>query len=397
MSSRKIKVSGVGCCLVDRIYDHVDFSSEIFARYMSRIHGDGGLIPGALEFEENLEHFAGRKFVEILPELTSGMAADKENIGGPCIVALINAAQMTCGKTEFSFYGCSGDDRVGIDLRNALSKTPVNLDHYRIEEGAETASTTVLSDPGFDDGHGERIFVNTIGASWKYMPEELDASFYDSDIAVFGGTALVPSIHKDLDKLLLKARNAGCLTIVNTVYDTLDDRANPGKRWPLGSSDEAYKNIDLLIADREEALHLSGCDNIDDALRFFREKGTKAAIVTNGSKNTSYFSAGGRFKEVEDSKMPVSEAVNERLRKGDVKGDTTGCGDNFVGGVIASLASQMYDNRKELDLSEACCWGTVCGGFACFYYGGTFMEKRPGEKLELMKPYYDAFLKQIVS
>jgi sugar/nucleoside kinase (ribokinase family) len=395
MSNRKIKVSGVGCCLVDRIYDHMDFKSETFSRYMSRIHGDGGLIPGALEFEENLEHFAGRKFVEILPELTSGKAADKENVGGPCIVALINAAQITGGKAEFSFYGCSGDDGVGNELRNALSKTPVNLDHYRIEKGAETASTTVLSDPGFDEGHGERIFVNTIGASWKYMPEELDASFYDSDIAVFGGTALVPSIHKDLDRLLLKAKNAGCLTIVNTVYDTLDDRANPGKRWPLGSSDEAYKSIDLLIADREEALHLSGCSNIDDALRFFRDKGTKAAIVTNGSKKTSYFSVGGRFKEVGDSKMPVSEAVVERLGKGNIKGDTTGCGDNFAGGVIASLALQMVGGRKKLDLSDACCLGTVCGGFACFYYGGTFMEQHAGEKLDLIKPYYDSFQKQL--
>ncbi len=395
MSAKKIKVAGVGCCLVDRIYDEVDFKSETFAKYISRVHGDGGLIPGALEFEENLERFAGRKFVEILPELTSGKKEDKENVGGPCIVALINAAQMTSGRAEYSFYGCSGDDRVGDDLRNALSRTPVKLDHYRIESGAETASTTVLSDPAFDDGHGERIFVNTIGASWKYLPEELDASFYASDIVVFGGTALVPSIHKDLDKLLLKAKNAGCLTIVNTVYDTLDDRANLGRRWPLGSSDKSYESIDLLIADREEALHLSGCDTINEALEFFRDKGTKAAIVTNGCKDTSYYSAGEIFKKVADSKMPVSEAVNERLRKGNVKGDTTGCGDNFVGGVIASVASQMFEGREELDLSEACCWGTVCGGFACFYYGGTFIEQHPGEKSELVKPYYDAFLKQI--
>jgi len=48
-----------------------------------------------------------------------------------------------------------------------------------------------------------------------------------------------------------------------------------------------------------------------------------------------------------------------------------------------------------LDLTEACMWGTISGGFACFYIGGTYFEKYPGEKRGLINPYYDKYKNQI--
>ena len=90
--------------------------------------------------------------------------------------------------------------------------------------------------------------------------------------------------------------------------------------------------------------------------------------------------------------MPVSKAVREALKQGK-KGDSTGCGDNFAGGVIGSLARQMANN-KALDLKEACRWGIVSGGFACFYYGGTYLETKEGEKLGYLQELYDLYLKQ---
>jgi sugar/nucleoside kinase (ribokinase family) len=104
--------------------------------------------------------------------------------------------------------------------------------------------------------------------------------------------------------------------------------------------------------------------------------------------------------------MPVSKAVGEALKQGK-KGDSTGCGDNFAGGVIGSLARQMLDNRQQtdyglwtmdygltLDLREACRWGIVSGGFACFYYGGTYLEEKEGEKFAYLQELYDQYLKQ---
>ncbi len=404
----KVRISGVGCCLLDRIYDQVNFTSEAFCKYMSRKAGDGGLEAGKLTFEEELERFSGDSFsADILPLLTEGRKANKENIGGPCVVALINAAQLAYKESTVSFYGCKGDDGVGDDLLQKLRQTNLDLSHYRTEKGSETASTSVLSDPNYDNGHGERTFVNVIGASWHYLPEELDDSFYNSEICVFGGTALVPRIHQGLSKMLKRAKSCGSITVVNTVYDFLSQKEHPDQRWPMGDGDESYRFIDLLIVDHEEALRLSGCKDIPSAIAFFREKGTGAVLVTNGARNVSLWADSPLFGKVEEQTMPVSAAVGEALNQGK-KGDSTGCGDNFAGGVIGSLARTLSNSPLKgedkspfkgkleglFDLREACRWGIVSGGFACFYYGGTYFEQEAGEKLSHLQELYDQYLKQ---
>ncbi len=390
----KITVSGVGCCLVDRLYNNVSFNSEYFLPYLSKEKGDGGLTPGKLVFREEFEKFAGKEFPSVIKDITKGRRPDKINIGGPCIVALVHAAQML-GTMDYTcrFYGCGGKDEDGKFLLSSLSKTPVCIDNYNLT-GMATPSTVVFSDPGFDHGHGERIFINSIGAAWDYAPEELDEDFFSSDVVVFGGTALVPQIHDKLGELLDKAKLKGSITVVNTVYDFRNEKASPDKKWPLGKNDDSYRNIDLLIADFEEALRLSGKPTLEGAMQFFREHGTGAVIVTNGSNNLRLFSNGSLFQELKVLEMPVSDGISEELRKGHC-GDTTGCGDNFAGGVIASLASQLQKGGDTLDIIEACSWGIVSGGFACFYIGGTFFEKYPGEKRELITPYFDRYKKQI--
>jgi hypothetical protein len=92
--------------------------------------------------------------------------------------------------------------------------------------------------------------------------------------------------------------------------------------------------------------------------------------------------------------MPVSQRVVEE-NKSYRGGDTTGCGDNFVGGVIASIVDQRHKGIAHPDLREACSWGIVSGGYTCFYIGGTWFEDKPGEKLERIKPYYASYREQI--
>ena len=445
----KIRISGVGCCLMDRIFGHVDFTSGSFPLYMSLFPGDGGLVPGKLTFEEDLERYSRQSFVnDILPLLTLGAAPDKENVGGPCIVALINASQIAWQESTCSFYGCRGDDETGRRLMVKLSATGVNLDHYRQVADSETPSTSVLSDPVFDMGHGERTFVNTIGAAWQYGPDDIDESFYEADICVFGATALVPRIHQNLTQMLRKAKFLGRVTVVNTVYDFISEKNDATAPWMMGESDESYSLIDLLIVDYEEALRLSGESDAPSALAFFREKGVGAVVITNGAKDVTIWADSPLFGTLERT-MPVSQAVGRALREGR-EGDSTGCGDNFAGGIIASLARQMYQQRREIeeedflpvsdeeaqalaqaiaeaaakakaqaaahpgspgpispmspiepipsipvfDLTEACRWGIVSGGFATFYYGGTYLEQHPGEKLAQLQELYDQYRQQ---
>src|SRR5450759_1739984 len=90
----KIIVSGVGCCLVDLLFNDIDFSSDTISPYLSKKRGDGGLTRGNLVFKEEFEKYSGSSFDLVLNKITGGRPHDKINIGGPSIVSLINVAQL---------------------------------------------------------------------------------------------------------------------------------------------------------------------------------------------------------------------------------------------------------------------------------------------------------------
>ena len=96
-------------------------------------------------------------------------------------------------------------------------------------------------------------------------------------------------------------------------------------------------------------------------------------------------SAGRDFYFIRDNVFAVrltrSGINNFRIRAG---GDTVQT--DPLRGDIAGL---------QLDLVEACAWGTVSGGFACFYPGGAYEERERGEKRKNISRYYSLYRKQI--
>ena len=395
MTKRRFTIAGTGCGLLDYIYGQVDFSTEAFQRCRSRTQGDGGLEPGKLSFTEDFEAFAGRPLESVLAEITAGKPVDAVNIGGPSIVALIHAAQiLDPARFAIRYIGAVGDDEEGAELARQLARTPLGNASLAelIVKSERTPRTVVLSDPSFDHGRGERTFINTIGAAGQLVEKNLDDTFFAADLVAFGGTAITPGLHDGLDRLLARAKANGAFTLVNTVYDFRAQRQNPASRWPLGASDESYRLTDLLLTDFEEALRLSGSETLDDALAFFIAQGVGAVIVTNGSRDVALRIGSARYKPCAADRLPVSQAiVAELAAHPERKGDTTGCGDNFVGGVIADVARQLEAGATQIDLAEAIAWGAVSGGLACFSLGGVYYEAKPGEKLAMMARYLAAY------
>ena len=396
MNKGTIRISGTGCALVDYLYKPVSFSSGIFQRFLSVSPGDGGLSPGKLVFRDEFEKFSGEDYLKVRKEITSGNPPVTLNIGGPSIVSLIHAAQMLAGmNAEVCFYGSKGQDKGAAFIDENLQRTPLKIGKYKLSK-KYTPFTDVLSDPDYDQGHGERIFINNIGAAWDLFPDDLDEAFFESDIVVFGGTALVPNIHQSLTELLKKSKEKNALTIVNTVYDFLNEKKNPNVAWPLGSSPETYQYIDLLITDREEALRLSGKNSVEDALSFFRKSGVGGIVITHGA-NPLYYAYNSPLFGASEGNRPVSEKVRNRIiQHPEEIGDTTGCGDNFAGGMIATIAQQLLEEpARQIDLGKAIAMGVVSGGYACFYHGGTFYEKESGEKKRVIDSFYNEYLMQL--
>jgi sugar/nucleoside kinase (ribokinase family) len=346
-------------------------------------------------FAEDFERFMGKPYEAALAEISGG-AAGSRNLGGPSVVSLAHAAQILGDKAEVGFYGVRGGDEAGDFVEAALAR--LAFKEYRLlRKNGATPRTDVISDPNYDSGHGERTFINLLGTANQFGPEDLEEAFFDADIIAFGGTGIVPLIHDGLTGLLKRARHNGGVTVVNLVYDYRSEIAAPGKKWKLGVLDDAYPHIDILIADRDEALKTSGCSSADEAIRWFLARGTGAALVTEGSRDIRLAAGRGVFAPLDLQVMPVCEEVNQELaRFPERRGDTTGCGDNFAGGIIAGLAEQLAVlPRGKADLRECAVLGTAAGGFACFTIGGTYYETRAGEKRERLEPYVAAYRKQL--
>lgn len=399
MSHKKIVVSGTGCALADILYNDIPFNNSEFTEFISRNAGDGGLSPGKLVFTEELEKFTGRSYKEILNKITHGNPPAAFNVGGPSLVSLIHLSQMLDKNDyEVNFFGMAGQDDAAELIFRIIKETPLNINHYLSTSGKPTPSTDVFSDPGFDKGHGERTFVNNIGAAWDYNPDHLADNFFNSEIVCFGGTALVPHIHDNLTHILKKAKLNSCITVVNTVYDFRNEKRFPGETWPLGKSKVSYGLIDILIMDCEEAIRISGQKTIDNAALYFMVSNVSSFIITNGADNVYAWSGGRLFDTKRLIKLPVSGKVKEdMLTKPELRGDTTGCGDNFAGGVIASVAMQMKTRKPgQFDLTEAVSMGIASGGFCCYTLGGTYLEQFPGEKRTRVQELHKEYLKQIV-
>lgn len=391
-------ISGTGCALGDFLYDKISFAGDAFTGYLTKVPGDGGLSPGKLVFTEELEKFSGRTYKQILKDISGGASPSAFNVGGPSLVSLLHAAQMVEKEDfEVKYFGISGNDHTSELIFQIIKDTPLDTSHYLSSSAKATPFTDVFSDPQYNDGHGERTFVNNIGAAWDFSPEMLTDDFFDADIVCFGGTALVPRIHDNLTDLLRRAKDKNCITVVNTVFDFRNEKQSPGKPWPLGMTKTSLGLIDILIMDHIEALRLSGQDSLNNAALFFRSSNVASFLITDGPGDVWVWSEGRFFRKKSLVRMPVSQKVmNDMKCSPEVKGDTTGCGDNFAGGVIASAAMQLKSLKPgQLDIVDAVALGVASGGFCCYGLGGTYREKAPGEKRGKVMELKSDYLKQI--
>ncbi len=387
-----MRIAGAGCCLIDSIYMNCSYQEESFCTSWSRERGDGGLIEGGLVFREDIEEFTGKSFPGILESLTGGRPPDIVNLGGPAIIALVHAAQMLMDEeVSVSFHGATGDDENARIIRDRLSNVDLEAS-LKILKDLPTSTTDVFDDPSSRAGKGERSFINTIGAAGSFTSADLPDSFFDADIVLLGGTALVPAFHDELHTVLRRVKEKGGITIVGTVYDFRNEKAHPDRPWPLGGHG-SYRYIDLLVTDQEEALRLSGREDIFEAAETLISFGIGSLIITRGALDILLWSGGSLLQKQELTSFPVSAYIDD-LIAGDpsLRKDTTGCGDNFMGGVLVSFARQLSSGKTEnLDLIDLCAWGASSGGFTCMYHGGMYDEKVRGEKAAQIIPAVKAY------
>ena len=102
-----------------------------------------------------------------------------------------------------------------------------------------------------------------------------------------------------------------------------------------------------------------------------------------------------KIAEIIDRETALSAARSAGFEGAHSHGDTTGCGDAFAGGLIASIAVQLLrGGNRPLDLAEAVGWGIAGGAFTLSILGGTYFESCPGDKRAVVEAIHGKLPRQ---
>lgn len=206
--------------------------------------------------------------------------------------------------------GPAGNDPAGERMIELLKDAGADISRIeRLEEQTATTVALVRSD-------GARAFLHRPGVSSMAFknPVTLDEVSEEYSHFHLANVFALPKLRRTAEETLRNALDRGMTTSLDTGWDARGEWINVA--GPL------LPHLDVLLVNEDEARHLSGASEPESAARFFLDRGTAAVVVKLGERGCYAASADFSFH------APSFE-VNAI--------DTTGAGDCFTAGFLASL------------------------------------------------------------
>jgi sugar/nucleoside kinase (ribokinase family) len=223
-----------------------------------------------------------------------------------------------------------GEDEAAKILRGTWKKYGIDL---RFVETANQRTTAVSV--GLVDHDAQPRFIHTPGANATLASTDLNVALLVSekvDILHVAGFFVLPGLlDGQLPGKLSDARRAGIKTTLDVVYSPRF--WDPEKLWPC------LPEIDIFFCNQKEAFRLTGEDRTELAIKRLRDYGANTIVVKLG--------AGGCYLSSADYSGVILAPEVDVI-------DTTGAGDAFAAGFLASL----HDGE---DLMTACERGNQAG------------------------------------
>jgi fructokinase len=290
--------------------------------------------------------------------------------GAPANVAV---ALATLG-APVAFAGMLGQDMFGDFLLHSLEQAGVGIGFVRRTDAAKTALAFVALD---ERGERSFSFYRPPAADLLFAPGDFDAACFDS-LAAFhvcsNSLCGSPAAEATIEGMR-RARDAGAIV-------SFDLNLRPAL-WPSGVDPMPLLWHALLLADlvklsAEELDYLAQAEGGADAVcqRLWRGH-AQVLVVTDGPAPCSWYTRDAHGSHA----VPSVSAV-----------DTTGAGDAFVAGLLASLA----EAKVQPDTLAACfhddarrgatlAFAAACGAFAVGRHGAfAAMPARSDLTLDLL-------------
>ena len=222
--------------------------------------------------------------------------------------------------------GAVGDDEKADWVLMTLQKHGIDISTMQRIRGVPTSATILNVRP-----NGDRPALHVRGASDHFdVPPSAYDRVFDAPIIHLGGTGLLKKLDGPTSVTLLKEARKRGRTVT---FDLIAASAET-----IGIVAPLLPYIDYFMPSIEEARDMSGQATPDDCAKFYLDKGAQCCVFTLGGDGAYYAHTDGTRLRSPAYEIQVV--------------DTTGCGDAFDAGFIASLHHRM-DVETALRFAQA--------------------------------------------
>jgi ribokinase len=242
------------------------------------------------------------------------------------------AAARLLGPNQVAMLGGLGNDSIATEQAKILKDEGVDVSGLKFSDKVESGQAYIVI-----DANGQNIIHTYSGANVAITPEDLDDPKRRSLIS-----------------------NSMIVTIINPPYETALKLASEAKRlkkvvaWDPGVKSELgiekvknlLEKIDYLVANEFEMTNLTGTTNYDKAAaKLIANNGQLKVVTKLGAKGCVMYS---KKERIESPPLDLASLGMKVV-------NTVGCGDAFLGALVAALSEDRPD-------SEALRWGNCAGG-----------------------------------
>lgn len=280
--------------------------------------------------------------------LYNAMGSARETSGGSAANTMAGVAAMG-GRA--AFIGQTADDQLGKIFAHDIRALGVQFDTPPSDNGLPTGRCLILVTPD-----AQRTMNTCPGASHTLSPEALDEALIRSaQIVMLEGYLFGPEQPRRALYKAVEIAHAAGSQVAFTVSDSV---VLDGRRQSLMAMIE-QGGIDLLFANEDEAMVLTGAGDLDGAIARLQPN-IASLVITQGAAGALAIEGG---KRTDVPAVQVQKVV-----------DTTGAGDLFAAGFLAARARGHGIDRQLLT-----------GGIAAAEVIGHFGARPIADLKELVK------------
>ena len=252
-------------------------------------------------------------------------------MGGSCCIFATQAAKLGL---KVALLGKVGGDAFGQLILDALQAAGVETDFVAVDRELQTGLTVHLVQA--DD----RAMLTYPGSLAALKPADVtDGLLAAAAHLHYGSLYLHSGLLPDWIGIVKRAKRHGLTVSLDTNWD-------PDERWDVGLA-QAFPYVDILLPNQQEALHLSGDNELERAVAALRRQ-VSILAVKQGAAGAMAFHQGDRF-------VQSVQAAD---------GDGIGAGDSFDAAFVAGWLNGL---PIDVCLSIAC----QCGRAVASQTGGT--------------------------